>query len=97
MQYPIDFCARYHGGDRESLNAHASINVSALKEKVLGAVKQLGDATSDEVEAYLGMTHQTAAARMAELKHDGELVPTGERRKTRSGRFAKVWKVRDGG
>jgi hypothetical protein len=47
-------------------------------------------ATSDEVEAALGIVHQSASARIRELVLDGALVENGERRRTRSRRFARV-------
>jgi hypothetical protein len=47
--------------------------------------------TCDQLEAMLGMLHQTCGARMWELANDGILVKTGERRKTRSGSWAVVW------
>lgn len=50
-------------------------------------------ATCDEVEAALGMTHQTASARINGLASPSRLrlVPAGYTRPTRSGRRAQVY------
>jgi len=46
--------------------------------------------TDDEIEIQTGMRHQTASARRRELVLSGSIVPSGEKRKTRSGRQAVV-------
>lgn len=48
-------------------------------------------ATCDEVEVALGMSHQTASARINELYRMCAIDPSGLR-KTRSGRNATIWK-----
>lgn len=56
-------------------------------------------ATCEEVEKALHMKHQTASARMCDLtrrfKDDTpmQIVDSGERRATDSGRMAIVWKA----
>ncbi len=47
--------------------------------------------TCDEAEVALGLTHQACSARFTELKKDLAIVPTGLRRPTRTGRYAKVY------
>lgn len=61
--------------------------------KVLEYVEQCGPmgATCDEVEEVLGMSHQTASARVNGLMNDRWLVDSGRRRPTRSGSDATVW------
>lgn len=49
--------------------------------------------TTDEVEVILDMRHQTISARMWELERRGQIGDTGNRRKTRSNRMARVMKV----
>jgi hypothetical protein len=44
----------------------------------------------EEAERLLGMRHQTCSARFSEMKRDGLLVVTGERRKTSTGCRADV-------
>lgn len=50
-------------------------------------------ATCDEIEHLLALSHQTTSARCRRLAVLGRIVDSGERRKTRSGRNAVVWRV----
>jgi len=50
-------------------------------------------ATCDDIEYCLGMLHQTASARIYELRRMCLLVDSGWRRLTRSGRKAAIWIV----
>lgn len=67
---------------------------SSMRYKVLAFIKRAGDrgATDDEVEVGLEMRHQTASARRRELVLSGHVHDSGNRRPTRSGRGATVWK-----
>ncbi len=89
-----DITRRFHGGDPESNAAHRSIVLSkaTMRRRVVAYVRERGElgATSDEIEAALGMPHQTVSARITEAKAGGELVKSGDRRLTRSGRSAAV-------
>ena len=51
------------------------------------------DATCDEIEMGLSMIHQTASARVCELHKNGRIKRTGQKRPTRSGRAAHVYKI----
>ena len=85
-----------HGGNEYSTEAHKSIRASKskLRQEVLSAIRDFFyGATSDEVEQLLNYPHQTVSARMTELKALGLIVPTGEKRKTRGGRNAGVWRT----
>ena len=69
----------------------------SLREKILRLI-EAHPMTGDEVEVVTGLRHQTASARIYELKGGSERNPvpprifdSGERRKTRSGRRAIVW------
>jgi predicted transcriptional regulator len=92
---PEDICAARHGGNAESLAAHASLlpRLAQMQTDILAEIKRRGTATCDEVEGALGLAHQTASARIAELKRDSLIVPTGERRATRRGRAAMIYRV----
>lgn len=46
--------------------------------------------TSDESQAWFGLSHQTGSARVAELRKAGIIIKSGHRRKTRRGRYADV-------
>jgi hypothetical protein len=67
-------------------------HAASLRDRVYAWIRQQGmqGATSDEVEAALGMIHQTASARVRELVKLGQLRKSGNTRKTRSGRHAEV-------
>lgn len=89
-----DITANFHGGNAESVAAHASILPAkeTLRRKVIAFVRSRGPqgATSDEIELALGLPHQTVSARITEAKAGGDLAPSGLRRLTRSGRSAAV-------
>jgi hypothetical protein len=57
----------------------------ALKQEPRGVI-------CDEVETALGMAHQTASARIRELELSGWLVKTEDKRLTRSGRSARIYR-----
>lgn len=47
--------------------------------------------TCSELEAQLGMRHQTASARIKGLLDEGRIEPSGQKRETDSGRRANVY------
>lgn len=49
--------------------------------------------TSEEIQVAMELSHQTCSARTSELVQMGRLVDCGERRRTSSGRSARVLKV----
>lgn len=65
----------------------------SLRNSIL---KQIVDSklgiTCDEIEREMGLRHQTASARLAELKHAGKIYADGFR-STRSGARASVWRA----
>lgn len=81
-------------GDPCSADAAESMRVHAprLRRQVWLSLRMLGSATCDELEALTGLAHQTASARLNELANTGCIVRTDERRKTRSGRSAWVYR-----
>ena len=93
---------KYVAGSDTSLMAAENIApmVTKLQNMVLDVVLAKGTdgATCDEVEVALEMPHQTASARINELKEDDVeagrpqmLYDSGKRRKTRHGQLATVW------
>lgn len=89
-----DITRNFHRGNPESVEAHRSIVLTkeSLRLRVVAYVRARGElgATSDEIEMGLGLPHQTVSARLTEAKAGGELVQSGLRRPTRSGRNAAV-------
>lgn len=74
-------------------DARASIepDLNDLQRQIYAALRQ-HPRTCDAIEADLGMTHQTASARVHELAKAGLIVPEAKR-PTRSGRMATVWRA----
>jgi hypothetical protein len=71
-------------------------DTNRLRDLVYRAVHDSrSGATCDEVEASLGLSHQTASARVWELRRMGRIIDSNARRKTRSGRRAIVWIVKE--
>jgi len=88
----------YARGSDTSFNAAASVEelTGRLRRQVYSAIDKYGDRglTCDEVEVALGLRHQTASARINELSNRAFIIDSGRRRKTRSGRDAVVWVVK---
>jgi predicted ArsR family transcriptional regulator len=66
------------------------ISKEELREQSLHQLGVLGQATPDEVAAALARSVLAVRPRFTELKIDGLVRETGERRKNRSGRTAAV-------
>ncbi len=80
--------------NEESREAAESIKKAAPALRILieSWVNSLGfdGATADEACVHFDVAYQTGSARVTELKQAGKLVPSGRRRRTRSGRYAAV-------
>lgn len=89
-----DITANYNQGNLFSRLANESVSSDKerIRAKVISYVRSQGTrgATSDEVELALGLSHQTASARLTEAKAQNRLRLSGDKRKTRSGRNAGV-------
>jgi hypothetical protein len=90
-----DITESHHGGDEFSVAAHERVRISKvlLRAKIEDYVREQGDrgATCDEVEAVLGLSHQSASPRFTELRANGTFVWDGvTRRRTRTGAWARV-------
>ena len=71
----------------------AKATVKRKRAQVRAHIEACGvnGATDDEIEVALGFPHQTASARRRELVLLGLVKASGVKRKTRNGRWAKVW------
>ena len=89
-----DITAKFHGGADTSVSAHDTTPEShrdSIRQKLYDVIAASPDGrTADELEVLLGMAHQTVSARLSELLRAGRLVDSGERRKTRLGKDARV-------
>lgn len=87
----------YVRGSDTSAEAADSIDpnmLSRLRRLVYEHVRKCRDgSTCDEVEAALTMRHQTASARLREPELTGFLQTSDEKRPTRTGRSAHVYRV----
>ncbi len=65
------------------------------RARVLAFIRCRGaqGAIDDEIEVALSLSHQTASARRRELVLAGLVTEAGEKRLTRSGSPAKVWRA----
>ena len=78
-----------------SRDAYQSVDVTHLRGKVLAMLKRLQGATCDEAQIVLSLTHQSCSPCFTWLSKDGQIYDSGQRRVTRSGRKAIVWRVSD--
>ena len=80
------------GSDTSRAAAESMVpHVSDLEEGILLFLQKRGGATCDELEHVTGLAHQTASARLKGLADKGLIRDSGARRKTRSGRAARVY------
>jgi predicted ArsR family transcriptional regulator len=81
-----------------SLEAAQAIepSVSTILSDVLIAVSSAPNGlTADECAHILNLSPLTVRPRFTELKRDGLIIPSPEKRKNRSGRRAQVWVCRN--
>ncbi len=66
-------------------------HVSHIEGEILAIMRALSGCTCDEIEQETKLAHQTASARLKGLADKGLIKDSGARRKTRSGRAARVY------
>ena len=64
---------------------------AAMRERIAARLEREGQ-TCDELEVLFGWKHQTVSARLWELERAGQIIKSAERRPTRSGRTARVYR-----
>lgn len=69
-----------------AMNSEAGI----LRERCMGALRRRGPLTADEIADELGRSVLAVRPRLSELKRDGRVVDTGDRRMNASGKRAAV-------
>lgn len=94
-----DPCENYHKGADTSRKAWQSLKngtASQLARAVFETIRtSVTGLTCEEVEDRAKLSHQTASARITELKAKGLISWSGLFRKTTSGRLARVYVVCD--
>jgi predicted ArsR family transcriptional regulator len=58
---------------------------------ILQALRRFGKAGAEQLAAATRLEPYAVRKRLAELEHQGEATPTGETRKTVTGRSERVW------
>jgi hypothetical protein len=78
---------------RLASHAHVRLSKNETWARILEYAELRGRLgfTADELAAAWGCSHNHVAPRICELSESGDLVLTGERRRTRSGFFAGVY------
>ena len=73
--------------------AHAMVHKQRDRDEVLGLIRQAGPlgATLDEIAVRLGVGCNRVSGRLTELRKAGAIQDSGERRKTRTGSWARVY------
>ena len=85
-----DVCRNYHRGNEFSEMANRRLNKKIIVGRIMDLIRNSGGLICEEIEDALGLKHQTASARISELKKQGKLIVIGKR-KTRSGCLAGVY------
>ena len=107
MTQPNDFEKKYYENNLTnekgikqptSLEAKQSMRpfILPISDRVLCELRLL-PSTDDELEQRMQMRHQTLSSSRRHCVLKGWVVPTGNTRKTRSGRKANVWELTDEG
>ena len=86
----------HNGTDTSRAAAESMVpHVAGMEKDILGLIRLRGrgGCTCDEMECLTQIPHQTASARIKGLADKGLIKDSGARRKTRSGRAARVYVV----
>ena len=88
-----DVCRNRHGGADTSVEAFRKSDLTRARKLVFGTIAESGarGITCEEIELKTGMKHQTASARITELRKMNLIVDTWIRRPTTSGCSARVY------
>ena len=100
VHHPDLFAAPYpsgpgHKGGDTSRGAAAGVAPGAktLREMVLRGLKRRGPSTPEEMAVWLRVDLMSIRPRFSELSATGAIEDTGERRQSRCGKRAKVWRA----
>lgn len=68
-------------------------SVASLRRKVYELIEKSGPLTDEEIQTMLSMNPSTQRPRRIELVERGVVCDSGEKKKTKSGRWAVAWTV----
>ena len=90
-----DICRNRHGGNAESEAANARVDKEGDRARILDYVRSvLRGVTLDEASQHFRVAPNRISGRFTELKARGLIITTNERRLTRTGSSAMVYKAR---
>ena len=64
------------------------------REMVLDCLEDHGPLASEEIAVRIGLSSLQVMKRISDLRNDGVVIDSGERKPTRAGRPAAVWKIK---
>ena len=90
--------ARDHARTADIDTSHTSAERAesmAVRHKlaIYAVLKTDGSQTSDEIARKVGLLPHQVIKRVSDLRNEGSVIDSGERRPTRTGRPAAVWKL----
>jgi len=86
--------ARKDNIDTSHVSAERAETMAARHKMAIYAVlKTDGPQTSDEIAAKIGLLPHQVIKRVSDLRNERAVIDSGERRQTRTGRPAAVWKL----
>jgi predicted ArsR family transcriptional regulator len=92
-----DFARTHARGDDLDTSHDAAESAESISKRhkaiVYAALKMHGPLTSEEIAAKTRLEHAQTWRRVSDLRNDGEVIDSGERRPNKSGRQAAVWKL----
>ena len=89
-----------HSDDVETSHvaaARAEIMATRHKAAIYNWLKTIGPQASEQIAAGVNLDALQVMKRISDLRHDGVVIDSGERRLTRTGRRAAVWMLKQKG
>jgi hypothetical protein len=95
MKDKTDICAHRSSQNPRSFlaNLHVSGRKHSQRERIYVQLRDSGPATCEELSLGLAMRYTSVSARLAELKADRWITPSGQERKTTGGEWASVMRA----
>lgn len=95
MKDQHDICAHRSSSSPNSFlaNLHVSGRKQTQRERIYISLLQQGPATCEELAGRLSMRYTSVSARLAELKADRWIAPSGAERRTTGGELASVMRA----
>jgi len=99
MQKDDDFARTHaHTDDIETshISAHRARNTAERhRQMVFDCLEERGPLSSEEIADFVCLSTLQVMKRISDLRNDGIVIDSGERKRTQAGRPAAVWKIKD--